>query len=381
MKRINNEGQYFTNPLYADLLVRSICKKKVKSVVELTAGNGDLITSALDKWGGALKIWANDIDQSCTKQLEIKFPQATVTQRDALTNLYRNSSPINNFDIAIGNPPFISTSNPYNFKVLPYTKTQSIDAELIVLDKYLQLVAKGGYIGIILPARIISGSRYEPLRDFLIKKLTIVKVIELPLSAFHSAEVQTYILILKNQPSYSEYVELAKSSHLGDLTNHLHINIHKAIKRMDFSFYSYNFKDTDKTLASFGPVITRGRNTAKHFRERNIKHFHTDTFSMHKNGYIHANDHTVYDNCEMAEPGDILLSRVGRRCMGRVGIVKSGVLPITDCIFKIRVPKSDLSIVWKYFKSLQKTDVLSAISKGSCAKFITKEDLLNLQIN
>jgi type I restriction enzyme M protein len=71
--------------------------------------------------------------------------------------------------------------------------------------------------------------------------------------------------------------------------------------------------------------------------------FHT-TNLPHRNSEMQV-EKKHFDKIKIryAKAGDILLSRVG--CIGNISMVKSGKIPITDCIYRIRVPAKYRKIV------------------------------------
>lgn len=83
-------------------------------------------------------------------------------------------------------------------------------------------------------------------------------------------------------------------------------------------------------------------------------------------------------NLSLAGPGDILISRVGKRCIGKVVMVKRGYIPFSDCIYRLEVPeyidKSFNSLITKRGQSW-----LQAYAHGVCAKVISKADLLKFK--
>src|SRR5690606_27325782 len=87
-----------------------------------------------------------------------------------------------------------------------------------------------------------------------------------------------------------------------------------------------------------------------------------------------------YRQYHIAQPGDVLLARVGRGCMGKVSMVKSGEALMSDCIYSIRVEPKYRKLLFDSIKSIKGQNWLKASSHGVCAKVISKKDLLNMPI-
>ena len=76
------------------------------------------------------------------------------------------------------------------------------------------------------------------------------------------------------------------------------------------------------------------------------------------------------------QSNDILLARVGRGCIGKVSLVNSGSQLVSDCVYRVRVPKEYYKIVWASLCSADGQLWLKSRSKGVCARTLSKEDLL-----
>jgi type I restriction enzyme M protein len=117
---------------------------------------------------------------------------------------------------------------------------------------------------------------------------------------------------------------------------------------------------------------------------------HKELKSLYKN-YVHTTNlehknaklgflstEKIYTKCLLTKKGDILLSRVGK--IGKMSMVWKGKVPISDCIYCIRVPKKYRRLVWKSFTSKNGENWFNAYAHGVCAKLISKKDLLNFPI-
>ncbi|MBS7565304.1 hypothetical protein KHS38_12900 [Mucilaginibacter sp. Bleaf8] len=71
-----------------------------------------------------------------------------------------------------------------------------------------------------------------------------------------------------------------------------------------------------------------------------------------------------------ADAGDILMARVGKGCVGRIGRVNKGSILLTDCVYRIRVANDYQDIVWNSLKSEDGQKWLDANIHGVCSKVI-----------
>ena len=81
-----------------------------------------------------------------------------------------------------------------------------------------------------------------------------------------------------------------------------------------------------------------------------------------------------------AREGDILLARVGKRCIGKVAIIESGRINISDCVYRIRPPEGMAEYLLDSFLSDKGQRWFEAHAHGVCAKVISKRDLLQFPV-
>jgi hypothetical protein len=69
--------------------------------------------------------------------------------------------------------------------------------------------------------------------------------------------------------------------------------------------------------------------------------------------------------------GDVVVPRVGTRCLGKVGIIRNGSFSITDCVFVIKASEYECGeMVAAALKSKFGVDWIKSIS-GIGAQYIT----------
>ena len=229
----------------------------------------------------------------------------------------------------------------------------------------------------------MSNSEFKLFRNDLINNHTLLSIIQLPDRIFKKAEARTHILILK-KGNYQEanFVNLYLANHQGKLYENLNIPSILLSERMDFNFHKLPKQNPTfiKTLDNIGAIIKRGRLTHSELKTQNIHHIHTTTLKhkceLHLIDDISENQITqIY-----TEPGDILLARVGRGCIGKVAKVLKGKQLISDCVYKIQVPKEYIEKTWKAFCSKSGQEWLKYNSHGVCSSVISKSALKNFPI-
>ena len=81
---------------------------------------------------------------------------------------------------------------------------------------------------------------------------------------------------------------------------------------------------------------------------------------------------------KIATPGDILIARVGRRCIGRVASVETGQAIVSDCIIVIS-PKNKFNseAIWNIVSSSDFKKYLVSAAFGVGAKYITYKIIMD----
>ena len=235
-----------------------------------------------------------------------------------------------------------------------------------------------GELGIILPDSIFSGHEFVCLREDLVTKNKINGVIQLPDKIFYRTEARTHILLLEKKGKTNPVIPLYKSNDRGELAAPLYISKEEALQRMDYSYYWWKSHQRCPgpcpVLGDMGVEIKRGRSSKKVLSNAGIKFFHTSSFSFSSPTVKLENSFLPGEL--MAEPSDILISRVGKRCIGRVALVESGTQVISDCIYRLRTAAKYREIIWKALVSQEGKKWMEAHAHGVCSRCLSKKDLL-----
>lgn len=108
------------------------------------------------------------------------------------------------FDIIIGNPPYVDVKGMDN-KISKYlfneydTSVNRINLYSLFVEKSTNIIKDSGYFGFIIPNSILFNSSYEKIRLRLLKNTSITQIIKLTDDIFKDEEVETIILIFKNE--------------------------------------------------------------------------------------------------------------------------------------------------------------------------------------
>ena len=132
----------------------------------------------------------------------------------SITDVFSADIIKNGFDIVITNPPFGSKTPVDDQRVLHQYKIQkygsasprsSLPPEQLFVERCLDFLKPGGYLGIVLPDSILSNPGLIWLRDWIFTKAYIIASIDLPQETFEPhTGTQTSILILKKKTKEEE---------------------------------------------------------------------------------------------------------------------------------------------------------------------------------
>lgn len=115
----------------------------------------------------------------------------------------------NAFDIVITNPPF-GAKNPIDkpdvleqYELTTFksqSSRSSLPPEQLFIERCLNFVKPGGYLGIVLPDSILSNPGLDWIREWLLAKTFLIASVDLPSETFQpSTGTQTSIMILKKR--------------------------------------------------------------------------------------------------------------------------------------------------------------------------------------
>ena len=375
-------GRYYTEQKISELLVNQIDIEFPNHILDLGVGNGSLLNAAFLKWENAFYS-AVDIEE---KNL-ISFPRLNFIKTDLLkaSNEITLSLKNRKIDIAICNPPYSRNKNTQSYLDLfieisfnNSLKLKYLTTDLLFLAFNLNILKKGGLLGIILPDTLITSHDFEPLRKDLLN-YDITSIIELPENVFKKTEAKTYILVLKNTLLKKERIDLYISDKLGNIVNHLLADSNDLVKRMDFTYHSYVNNNVNKgiSLNDIGAVITRGQYTKKELEKNGNNFFHTTRFKGNSEGSFEGLMNT---SDSYAQRNDLLISRVGSRSVGNFFLITNGYTLYSDCILRVTLPTNYVIPFYNSLKAEYGKNWFKAYSHGVSAKVISKCDLMDYKI-
>lgn len=384
---INLLSQHYTSKIFSKLLINEMSIKNPKSVIDFGVGNGALTTAAIERWKEAC-FYASDIDKKNLIKIKTEYPFVNVIKVNHLTNnwLSKIKIEVGSIDVSICNPPF----NKY-LVTKDYTKLlnksglggcvglYNITSDIVFLAQNLLLLKSNGELGIILPDTLITNSNFKLFRKTILDNFYIKSIIQLPDNVFSKTEAQAFIVTIKKNKKRNNYIPIFLSNINGICNKKVLIKYTELYNRMDFVYHNWALKQKNKiekrTIAKVNAQIIRGRYTRKDLDDLQVNFLHTNNL----NNKLIKSKKNSYDNLNpvIAKKGDILIARVGKRSIGKVAMISTGQIAVSDCIIIIRSKNEYTSEIFRKLISFDGQEWFRAHAHGVCSKVISKTDLLN----
>lgn len=380
---MNSLDKHYTESIFSELLVNKIDTSAPERILDLGIGNGSLTEAAYKRWTNAV-YWGFDIDLNQIENIKSVLPFVTILQLDGLS--LENAFPfkLGSIDVAICNPPYyrVSDKNKYrqlfnsanlsNVDTLPY-----ITADLIFLAKSLVSLKSGGQLGIILPNGLLTNKAFKAFRKSLIQNYYVKSVVELPANIFKKTEAKTHILVIEKTLNKSNYlVEVARSNEKGVINSKIIVNSDILYVRMDFTYNYWKLSDKKNyvSLKEKEATIVRSSKSTKVLDLMGVTYLHSTSYK-HGDILTFQNIHSLIPKLIYAKEGDIVITRVGKRSIGKTCLIKFGSIPISDCLFIIRIQEEYRYSVFNRLMSNYGKEWINSVSHGVCSLVMSKEDL------
>lgn len=400
-------GRYYTKSVIGNLLVTQMEGIAPSRVLDLGAGAGSLSRAALARWSD-IELVTVDVDASAQTHLSKLFSSSGGSthnhiQADALSSRLPEliSAKVKFIDAAVCNPPFIVPNWRKGFNQIIedagfsgcLSVLADVDAALLFLAQNLRLISTHATLGIILPDSLVSATKYKLFRKELLRRYNLHKVIRLPRRSFVNTDAQAYIAVISKGSATTQDIPLIKFNAERTASSQVLVGEDDAIERMDYEYHAQkiNCKLQPESYFSLGSIVEevrRGFLSSAEGRLVGYPVFHTTDMvpdlvgswcDLSEFGCLkHRGGISVRVVC--AEPGDILIARVGRNLEHKILGVTSGYPAITDCVYKLRVPKEFRNRVLNQLSSLQGKRWLASRAYGVSARQLTKSDLLQFPI-
>lgn len=361
--------------------------KSPSTVLDMAAGHGSLTWAAMQRWQSA-RLAVFDVDQVALSVLQRRCPGADQIRVNLLLQRLPEqvSTWFDHADVVLCNPPFkgvpLALADHWLAAAgMPRDWSAHIRqrSEIVFLAHNLRLLKTGGELGMILPAAFVNGHHFLPFRTWLLRELTVTKVVRLPARAFADADVSTYVLIVRKQlPRSGHLVELIDLAAVGASVSRRKISAVDGRSRLDFPFYNQPVNDLPSlVLADLEVEVTRGWSVQR-LDDTGMHYFHTTGFGSPIAPHtLNLPARRLASDAPYAVAGDIFQARVGRSCHLQTMSLGSGRTMYSDCVYRIRAPANHQRQALHSLVCVQGQRWRAARLRGSTVSVLSKSDLLN----
>lgn len=385
-------AQVMTPPYLAIKLMESLSGNG-DSWLELGSGNGRIAQACLDL-RSPLAYVGVELDDRLLRASPIdsraRFVSGDVLSPTKLNTLLGDQR----FSRVTGNPP-------YGMQTLGLESQKRLAdlcpglpqvAGWVQLDLYFMLeslarLSKPGEAAFIVGAPIAEDARLISFRRALVSAASEIECYELPRDAFdNKAEVQSFLLILRFGATQLKRIRVGKIAGLNlEVVEQRWITPAQAARRLDFGFHEFEAftKELSRTpgcttLRELGASVVRGSRTRTQFDALGIECFHTSDFPAEGTEVRFSVDRD--HGFQVASRNDILLPRVGTRCLDRQALVADGQRHYTEAVYRLRVSKRSHTRVVDWVLSEIGAKWRQAAASGSCAKHVTVASLMDMPV-
>ncbi len=363
------------------------------SWLELGSGNGRIAQACLDTCNPSSYVGV-ELDKRLLRDspndTRASFLHGDVLSPSQLSSLLGDQQ----FCRIIGNPPYgMQALDPdCQGRLAELCPGIPQIADWVQLDLYFMLeslarLKRPGEAAFIVGAPIAEDGRLLAFRRALIQAASEVDCFELPVDVFDKkAEVQSFLLIARFGSSKLRMVRLGRMVGAGlELVAERFVSPELGMQRLDLAFHEFldhsaalRSKPGFRSLEELGATVVRGSRTRAQFDALGIMCFHTSDFPQvgAEVRFGKGRDHGF----QTAAANDILLPRVGTRCMDRHALVVRGQRHYTEAVYRLRVPARYHQRVTDWVLSDAGASWRQAATKGSCAKHITVATLLEMPV-
>ena len=320
-------SKYYTPEAIASVLVELLDIADNSKVIDICCGSGNLLHAA-QKINNTITCQGVDISEPVDR---INRSRVVCDGREYAVKH------MGEYDIALANPPFgLSPSNLYKdllfrneYKALPNGR---LEIEMLIAN--LLILNDRGTLLIILPSTVVTGVSMINVRKVIAKKHSLFSIIDLPNNAFAPEKIKCSALIIKKPPNICRKTKIFKLDESFALHEMREIDLIDVLEG--------NWSEKAQVYNDMKLAIHQGTISSQMFCEEGVEILHTGKKTSNWQPSIR---HTTVPNnkkCIVAEPGDILISRIGTSA-GQKCIYQGPPRYISDCLLIIKSPPTPIA--------------------------------------
>lgn len=347
---------FYTPEKLAHCLLRLIPKETIRSVVDISCGQGSLLKAAHTRYPDADLYGADIRDHGIQDTLH----SCVFYHGDGFVYAKHCGQ---RYDLILSNPPFGQTDQrsgePAFIRELNRKRL-----ECQMMDANLSLMHESSWLMVILPSTFITGSSYRDIRAAIGSRYQIHSIVCLPEDTFGAHRIRTYAVILHGH-SEAKPTVLYHASYNGDWS------LREKNSLSYDSIKSGNWCEEANSAPRLEIELFRGCVSSRDFRKMGIPVYHSagKRESPWKPSVRYAE--IVKKPKKIATIGDVIINRVGHST-GYWWVNTENEYAITDCLFVMRGLKDPAALL----EQISVDGRLDIPPRGVATPFITRDDVL-----
>lgn len=292
----------------------------------------------------------------------------------------------------LSNPPFNRRKLDYTFQFFEDLNVSSNFHQLDIafLDKVISSMNSKSSVMFIMSAPFLTFERYASQREKLISSFDSLEVISLDDYIYKNTEVKSYAVIAHKFPNRAlkKEIRLERMHSSGKIIDEVCISKKEGIRSLCFDYHQKlslvqeYVGNNYKRLGDLNVSLIRGSRSKQEFEQLLLNPIHTTDL---KEPFLFLNTEEIRNTgttkFKTATVDDILITRVGKRSLDRESLVKEGSEIFTDSVYKLSSSsKDDSKIIWDSVSSEVGKLWRSMHAQGKCAKYLTRDAILNMPI-
>lgn len=222
-------GTYYTPDKLAHYMVSLFNNTAIKKILEPSCGDGVFINKILNSYSHEkdFSIKAIEIDKNIATAVKKKYKSVNVKNSDFFQEYTKMLAEEENFDLIIGNPPYIRyqyLTNSQREVLSEILKSHGMEPNKLInswvgfLVACSQLLAQDGQIAFVLPAEILQVAYAEDLRVYLTNTFPKITIITFGKLVFEEIE-QEIVVFIGDKKGKSSLINVIEVDSLDDLTD------------------------------------------------------------------------------------------------------------------------------------------------------------------